>query len=152
MTGFNDDDLRFVSSIYDKDRFDTERAMARFNEKTSAHSGRRRWWTTAAAVAASVAVVFAAGVGIVSIRSQSLQGEIQQEVVVLNPHVATPHEFVYDDTPIADVLKELSAYYHCTLSTEPSDKHLTATFPDDDVDFIVSLIEKALNIEITVEK
>ena len=35
---------------------------------------------------------------------------------------------------------------------EPTDKKLTATFPDDDIDYIVGLIETALDIQITVER
>lgn len=154
MTEFNEEDLRFVASRYDKDRFDTRKAISRFNETPSAQTGRRRrWWTTAAAAAASVAIAFAAGVGIVSTIKSAQQAEPrQQELVVLNPDVAVTHEFVYEDAPISDVLNELSVYYHCSLTTVQTDKRLTATFPDDDIDFIVSLIEKALSIDITVER
>lgn len=152
MTEFNEEDLRYVSSLYDKDRFDTRKAIARFNEKASNEPNHRRWWTTAAAVAASAAIAFAAGWGIVSAIKDHQPAVTNQEIVILNPDVAVTHKFVYEDVPIADVLKELSEYYHCTLKAKPSDKHLTATFPDDDVDFIVSLIEKALDIEITIEK
>ena len=154
MTEFNEEDLRFVASRYDKERFDTKKAIARFNEAAASEAGRRRrWWTIAAAAAASVAIAFAAGIGIVSTINERHQVEPRpQETVVLNPDVAVTHEFVYDDAPIADVLAELSSYYHCTLTTGQTDKHLTATFPDDDIDFIVSLIETALSIEITIER
>ncbi|MBO4535589.1 MAG: DUF4974 domain-containing protein, partial [Bacteroidales bacterium] len=74
------------------------------------------------------------------------------ETPALNPDVARTHEFVYNDVPVEAVLAELSAYYHCTLSTEPTDKRLTATFADDDLDYIVGLIETALDIQITVER
>ena len=70
----------------------------------------------------------------------------------LNPDVTVTHEFVYHDVPVEAVLAELSAYYHCTLTTAPTDKRLTATFPDDDIDYIVGLIETALDIQITVER
>ena len=49
------------------------------------------------------------------------------------------------------VLAELSAYYGCTLTTAPTDKRLTGTFPDGDVKRIVSAIESALGIQITME-
>ncbi len=154
MTEFNEEDLRFVASRYDRDKFDTRKAIAGFYEAAESEAGRRhRWWTTAAAVAASVTIAFAAGIGIVSTLNERHQVESrQQKTAALNPDVAVTHEFVYDDVPIADVLAELSSYYHCTLTTGQTDKHLTATFPDDDVDFIISLIEKALSIEIKVEK
>lgn len=154
MTEFNEEDLSFVTSKYDNDRFDTKKAIARFNVETaSASGGRHRWWTTTAAVAASAAIAFAAGVGIATaVREKPVEEPLLQEVVVLNPDVATTHEFVYENASITDVLKELSAYYHCTLTTGQTDKHLTATFPDDDIDFIVSLIEDALGITITIER
>ena len=53
MTEFNEEDLRFVASRYGKERFDTKKAIARFNEAAASEAGRRRrWWTTAAAAAA----------------------------------------------------------------------------------------------------
>ena len=152
MAEFNEDDLRYVSSLYDKERFDTKKAIARFNEETSKELNHRRWWSTVAAVAASAAIAFAAGWGIVTTIKDRQPVVTRQETVILNPDVAVTHVFVYDDAPIGDVLKELSEYYHCTLKTKPSDKHLTATFPDGDIEFIVSLIEKALDTEITIEK
>lgn len=45
----------------------------------------------------------------------------------------------------------LSSYYGCKLKTDAEGKLLTATFPDEDIDFIISLIEKALDVNITVE-
>ncbi|MDO5442740.1 MAG: DUF4974 domain-containing protein [Bacteroidia bacterium] len=152
MTEYNEEDLRFVASKYDREKYDTKRAIARFNETTAPVTPRRRWWTTAAAVAASAAIAFAAGVGIVSTVKDRPSKAQPQEITVHNPNVAVTHEFIYDDAPLAEVLAELSAYYHCTLTTKRTDKHLTATFPDDDIDFIVSLIEDALGITITIER
>ncbi|HKM11802.1 MAG: hypothetical protein KBB35_03965 [Bacteroidales bacterium] len=154
MTDFNEDDLKFVVSKYKKGRFDTKKAIADFNQKTTtSRLSRRRWWTTAAAVAASVAIVVAASIGVVNtLNKEKPVVEKSEEVTIFNPDVAQTHIFVYEDAPIEDVLKELSAYYGCTLTTSPTRKHLTATFPDDDIDFIVSLIESALDISINVEK
>lgn len=154
MTEFDEEDLRFVASKYGREAFDTEKAIARFQRTTNVVTNRRRWWATAAAAAAFVTVVFAAGTGIVSYIKSRHQAEPQQklEPSALNPDVATTHEFIYDDAPIGDVLAELSAYYHCELSTNAMGKHLTATFPDEDIEFIVSLIEEALGIDIMVKK
>ena len=106
---------------------------------------------TAAAAAASIVVLFAAGYGIRSWVRQRPE-PAPTERPALNPDVAVTHEFVYDNVPVEAVLAELSAYYHCTLTTAPTDKKLTATFPDDDIDYIVGLIETALDIQITVER
>lgn len=149
MTEINEKDLEFVARRYDPAKYDTRKAIRRFHARTGS-AVHRRWWMTAAAVAASVVVVTAAGIGIHSwVRYSS--GKPASPELIYNPDVATTHEFVYTDVPVEAVLAELSAYYRCTLTTPPTDKRLTATFPDDDVTFIVALIEQALDIEITME-
>ncbi len=148
MTDFNEKDLEFVARRYRAGQYDTRKAIRKFHEKTAVPA-YRRWWMTAAAAAASVVLVVAAGYGIHNWVKRSA-APVQVERPALNPYVAETHTFVYEDAPLADVLAELSAYYHCTLSAPDTDKRLTATFPDDDVDFIVGLIEQALDIDITV--
>ena len=149
MKEIDDNDMDFVVRRYEKDRYDPRKAIARFHEaeKVSVH---RRWWATAAAVAASVVLLFAAGYGIRSwILRTPEPAPVEQPA--LNPDVAQTHRFVYENVPVRQVLDELSAYYHCHLETAPTDKCLTATFPDDDITLIVQIIETALNIEITLE-
>ena len=150
MTEFNDKDLAYVARRYRPDKYDTRRALRRFHAQTDT-AGHRRWWMTAAAAAASVVLVFAAGYGIRN-WVRGTQEPVQVEQPALNPNVADTHIFIYDNAPLDQVLAELSAYYHCTLKAPATDKHLTATFPDDDIEVIVSAIEKALNIEITRER
>ena len=150
MTEFNEKDLDFVARRYRPDKYDTRKAIRRFHTATDAPA-HRRWWVTAAAAAASIVVLFAAGYGIRSwIGHEPAPAPV--ETPALNPDVAQTHEFVYNDVPVETVLAELSAYYHCTLTTAPTDKRLTATFTDDDIDTIVGLIERALGIQITVER
>ena len=150
MTEFNENDLDFVARRYRSDKYDTRKAIRRFHATTDAPV-HRRWWMTAAAAAASVVVLFAAGYGIRSwIRHEAAPAPTESPA--LNPEVAQTHEFVYDNVPVEAVLAELSAYYHCTLTTAPTDKKLTATFVDDDIDYIVGLIVTALDIQITVER
>lgn len=150
MTEFNDNDLEFVARNYRSDKFDTRKALRRFHTETD-NPVHRRWWMTAAAAAASIVVLFAAGYGIRSWVQQRPE-PAPTERPALNPDVAVTHEFVYDNVPVEAVLAELSTYYHCTLTTAPTDKKLTATFPDDNIDYIVGLIETALDIQITVER
>jgi Fe2+-dicitrate sensor, membrane component len=149
MKPWDDNDLAFVAGCYDKGRFDTRNAIARFHE-TDSRAAHRRWWMTAAAAAASVAVLFAAGYGIRTwIRAAQEPAPVEQPAVT--PEAAGTHTFRYDNTPVEQVLAELSAYYGCTLTTAPTDKRLTGTFPDGDVKRIVSAIESALGIQITME-
>ena len=150
MTEFNDKDLDYVALRYRPDKYDTRKAIRRFHARTQTPA-HRHWWMTAAAAAASAVVLFAAGYGIRTwVRSRPAPTTTEQ--LILNPDVARTHEFVYQGAPVEAVLAELSAYYHCTLTTPPTDKRLTATFPDDDIDYIVGLIETALDIQISVER
>ena len=148
-----DKELDFVAGRYSDDKFDAERAVRRFHSSDKV-APRRRWMATAAAVAASVAVVFAAGYGIVNVVSheKAAEEEVSDRTSVRNPDEAPVRVFVYEDAPVEDVLKELSEHFGCTLTTPPTEKHLTATFPDDDLDVIVSIISSVLDIDITVEK
>lgn len=149
MTEFNDKDLEYVARRYRPDKYDTRRAIRRFHAQTDTVV-HRRWWVTAAAAAASVVLVFAAGYGIRS-WVRNVQGPAQAQQPALNPNVSQTHVFVYDNAPLDLVLAELSSYYDCTLKAPVTDKRLTATFPDDDIELIISLIESALNIQITIE-
>ena len=150
MKELNDPDLEFVARHYETQRFDTRAARARFHARTSQTTIRRRWWTTAAAAAASVALLFAAGYGIRSwLREETVpaahdQPALQQET--------GQHVFVFENTPVDQVLSELSDHYGCTLTTPPTDKCLTATFPEEDLVTIIPLIDAALDISITVQR
>ena len=149
MKDWDDNDLAFVAGCYEKGRFAPGEALARFHEAQGG-AVHRRWWLTAAAVAASVAVLFAAGYGIRT-WIRTAQEPVPAEQPSPAPEVAGTHTFSFDNTPVEQVLAELSAYYGCTLTTAPTDKRLTGTFPDGDVKLIVSAIESALGIEITIE-
>lgn len=152
MTDFNETDLSFVARRYREGRYDTRKAIARFHETNKVTTPRRRWWATAAAAAASIVLVFAAGYGIRTwVRNAQEPSPVEQQLT-LNPNVAETHLFVYENAPLDQVLAELSAYYGCTLTADPTDKRLTATFPDDDIELIISTIEAALQIKITLER
>ncbi|WP_294628357.1 FecR family protein [uncultured Bacteroides sp.] len=81
-----------------------------------------------------------------------LHGEQQPRMVasqIPNPAAWAVGKFVYEETPLPDVLKELSDYYQVELTTAGTDKTLSAEFETSDgLDVIVSLIEKTLEIRI----
>ncbi|MBP5381941.1 MAG: DUF4974 domain-containing protein [Bacteroidales bacterium] len=137
-----DKKLDFVVGNYEEGIFSPEEVIG--NKKVRS---TRRLWTVAAFSLAMVAVAFAAGYGIMRFVDDSKTVVIEQPAPLPEE---TPHEFVFDNTPIADVLDELGSYYGCTMSTPSTDKRLTATFSDDDLDTIVSVIESVLDIHITV--
>lgn len=56
--------------------------------------------------------------------------------------------FVYDNTPLEIVLRELSHYYGVKLSTAEKSKSLTGRFPTDNLEEIIEIIESTLGIKI----
>lgn len=75
------------------------------------------------------------------------------------PHIVAPQtpnpaawavgKFVYEKTPLPDVLEELSDYYHVKLTTSHTAKTLSAEFETGDgLDVIVALIEESLGVKI----
>ena len=145
--------LDFVVRHYKEGLFDTRKAIERLHGSFADSRPVRKWWSVLAAAAASVAVAFAAGYGIYSSVSDSSAPEQKPAATPAQtpPEAPAAHVFIFKDTPVAEVLKELGDYYGCTLSASPTSKHLTATFPEDDLDTILSVIESALDIDITEE-
>lgn len=145
--------LDFVVRHYKEGLFDTRKAIERLHGSFADSRPVRKWWSVLAAAAASVAVAFAAGYGIYSSVSDSSAPEQNPAATPAQtpPEAPAAHVFIFKDTPVAEVLKELGDYYGCTLSASPTSKHLTATFPEDDLDTILSVIESALDIDITAE-
>jgi ferric-dicitrate binding protein FerR (iron transport regulator) len=145
--------LDFVVRHYKEGLFDTRKAIERLHGSFADSRPVRKWWSVLAAAAASVAVAFAAGYGIYSSVSDSSAPEQKPAATPAQtpPEAPAAHVFIFKDTPVAEVLKELGDYYGCTLSASPTSKHLTATFPEDDLDTILSVIESALDIDITAE-
>lgn len=62
-------------------------------------------------------------------------------------------EFHFNDTPVGDVLRELSEYYHADLSCDSRDarRRLTADFHADSLDTVIGMIEDAMDIHINNE-
>ena len=149
MKGHQNDNLNFVTRHYEENQFDTERALKRFHAANCGQQGglqARRWLTAAAAIFAAAFVLFAGGYYFYSL--------VEQESVPSLPAIEEPvsvHQFVFDNTPLPDVLEELSAYYGCSLTSSETDKCLSASFPEDDLAEIVSAIETALDVDINIE-
>lgn len=65
---------------------------------------------------------------------------------------AAPRKFVFDNAPLADVLAELSAHFKVKLTCPATDKRLTAEFDSAELDEIIMVIEKSLNVKIKKEQ
>ena len=56
--------------------------------------------------------------------------------------------FVFEDTPLKEVLTCLSQYYNVSFVASDLDKRLSGEFSTEDLDLIISLIESALDVTI----
>lgn len=56
--------------------------------------------------------------------------------------------FIFDSTPLKEVLETLSEYYKVSFAATDLDKQLSGEFHAEDLDLIISLIESALNVNI----
>jgi transmembrane sensor len=65
-----------------------------------------------------------------------------------NPSAWATGSFVYDNTPLTVVLKELSDYFHTELSANDESKLLSAEFDADSLEDIIEIIEHTLEIKI----
>ena len=56
--------------------------------------------------------------------------------------------FIFDKTPLREVLETLSEYYKVSFAATDLDKQLSGEFYAEDLDLIISLIESALDVHI----
>ena len=56
--------------------------------------------------------------------------------------------FIFDKTPLREVLETLSEYYKVSFAATDLDKKLSGEFYAEDLDLIISLIESALDVHI----
>ena len=56
--------------------------------------------------------------------------------------------FIFDKTPLREVLETLSGYYKVSFAATDLDKQLSGEFYAEDLDLIISLIESALDVHI----
>lgn len=88
--------------------------------------------------------------------SGMLSGESQEPELMdggrPNPAVWATGEFVYDRTPLSDVIEELSDYYGVSLSVvsdgEWRDRCLTARLSAESLEEILPVVETAMDVEI----
>lgn len=74
----------------------------------------------------------------------------QQDVQIITEQKTS--NFIFDNTPLSKVLEELSKYYKVKLITDHTDKRLTAHFKDKNLDEIIEIIEKVLNVKVVKKK
>ena len=82
----------------------------------------------------------------------SLSPEENVPVITMEPDVNSiawqRGSFIFDKTPLKDVLETLSEHYKVSFAATDLDKQLSGEFYAEDLDLIISLIESALDVHI----
>ena len=143
----NDQERGFVLHHYRKGVFNPDEALKKVVRPTR-RIPMRRW---VAAVASLLCLVAFAAVLTWQLNKTDApaQGEMFS---TLDRQKVTEHptaSFHFDDTPLPDVLAELSKWYGEELKADNSEKHLTGDFAADSLDAIINMIEEVLDVEIT---
>jgi ferric-dicitrate binding protein FerR (iron transport regulator) len=73
---------------------------------------------------------------------------VVEEVADINSIAWQRGSFIFDQTPLKDVLDCLSKYYHVSFVATDLSKRLSGEFYADDLDLIIELIESALDVTI----
>lgn len=153
MKNINEEELQFVAKHYKQNSLDADSAWKRFVKRTGYKSTDKY---RRIAVAASVCVVF--GIAIAG-------GIWYANTIETTPSVTVPvspeYRFIkkhgktvilkYDNEPIGNVLKELSAYYGKQISTSDSTRRISGEIEAASMEEIVEILEVTLNISIEVK-
>ena len=73
---------------------------------------------------------------------------VLSEPATANPAAWASRLFRYEDTPLSEVLRELSALFGRDFSTDQPERRLTGEFEGDNPEEILGLIEEALDLKI----
>lgn len=79
---------------------------------------------------------------------ESAEMPVVEEVADINSITWQRGSFIFDQTPLKDVLDCLSGYYHVSFVATDLSKRLSGEFYADDLDLIIELIESALDVTI----
>lgn len=153
MKNINEKELQFVAKHYKQNSLDADSAWKSFVKRTGYKSTDKY---RRIAVAASVCVVF--GIAIAG-------GIWYANTIETTPTVTVPaspeYRFIkkhgktvilkYDNEPIGNVLKELSAYYGKQISTSDSTRRISGEIEAASMEEIVEILEVTLNISIEVK-
>ena len=83
--------------------------------------------------------------------AQIVKGETKPRVISQKQKIRKG-SFQFENTPLSQVLEQLSRYYQVRLTTQASDRRLTARFEERSLDEIIEIIEKVLKVKIRKEK
>lgn len=153
MKNINEEELQFVAKHYKQNSLDADSAWKRFVKRTGYKSTDKY---RRIAVAASVCVVFgfaiAGGIWYANTieTTPSVTVPVSPEYRFIKKHGKTVI-LKYDNEPIGNVLKELSAYYGKQISTSDSTRRISGEIEAASMEEIVEILEVTLNISIEVK-
>ena len=154
----NDDDkhLDFVLRHYREGALDTSMALRSVKERGGSQQRRpvlRRWLGIAASLLCLAAFATALTIFVWDRpRGNDAAHPSSSAEVNMQPSSATvsvPKTFHFDNTPLREVLDELSAYYGVRLSADQEGKRLTGDFEADSLNMTIRLIEEVLDVTIS---
>lgn len=145
MNDIRENELEFVSRHYKKGRLNTNKAWCSFmtrSGRTSIMPFYRK------SIVASIALVLGISVALAFNWNTIFPKEHVTPLIEVKSGVVI---LKYDNEPIGNVLKELSAHYGKTITTEDSTRRISGELEASSLDEIVDILETTLNININVE-
>ena len=146
----DEDELTFVAKYYQEGHFDEKKAWRRLRQRLP--HPRKRLATVAAASLIACAVVAGLLTGHVRTRKPSAREitvtEAADSLAQTGQTVSTK-VFRYENTPIKDVLDELSAYYHTPLEASDTTRRVTGEIEAASLEEAIDVLEKTLDLKIT---
>lgn len=158
MNNNDDKHLDFVLRHYRKDTLDTNKALRSVKERGGSQQRRpilRRWVGIAASLLCLAAFATALTIFVWDRpKVNDTARPASSAEVNMQPSSATvsvPKTFHFDNTPLREVLDELSNYYGIRLVADQEDKRLTGDFEADSLNMTIRLIEEVLDVTISRE-
>lgn len=145
MNDIRENELEFVSRHYRKGALNTNKAWRSFmtrSGRTSIMLFPRK------SIVASIAFVLGLSVALAFSWNTIFPQEPDTPMIEVKSGIVI---LKYDNEPIGNVLKELSAHYGKTVTTADPTRRISGELEASSLDEIVAILETTLNIKINVE-
>lgn len=146
----DDDELIFVTKHYQEGRLDEKKAWRRLRQKFP--HPRKRLATMTAASLIACAVVAGLLTGYVHFRRTATQDTTVTKTtgsIAPTEQTDSTKVFRYENTPITEVLRELSAYYRTPLEANDTTRRVTGEIEAASLEEVIDVLEKTLDLKIT---
>ena len=146
----DDDELTFVTKHYQEGQLDEKKAWRRLRQQLP--HPRKRLATMAAASLIACVVVAGLLTGYVHFRRTATQGTTVTKTtgsIAPTEQTDSTKVFRYENTPITEVLRELSAYYRIPLEANDTTRRVTGEIEAASLEEVIDVLEKTLDLKIT---